>query len=112
PSTAVRAVIPGARRPTIVRLLRILRPVSHLRLVAELRQVTVEKARGDLVRPYRRDRRRADAQLPTTVRRRPDDRLGRDFRLIDRRHRLRLARQPALDPVELRRVHRPWMPRS
>ena len=38
--------------------------------------------------------------------RRPHDRIRGDFRLVDRRHRLRGARQPALHPVELRRVHR------
>ncbi|HEX6985820.1 MAG TPA: SDR family NAD(P)-dependent oxidoreductase, partial [Planctomycetaceae bacterium] len=44
--------------------------------------------------------------LAALVVRGPDDRFSGDLRLVDGRHRLRLVRQAALDPVELRRVQR------
>jgi hypothetical protein len=40
------------------------------------------------------------------MKRRPENRIGGDFGLKYRRHRLRFSRQPAFDPRELRRVER------
>ncbi len=79
---------------------------GHLGVHAVPRQVVVEPVRGDLVADDRLDCGPAHVELAAVVVGRPDDRLGRDLGLEDRRHRLGLAGQPALHPIELGRVER------
>lgn len=86
------------RLPEVVRPVRILGAVVLLAPVAGVGEVAVADPRGELVAPDRDHRGHADLDLAAPVVRRPQDRPGRDLRLVDGRHRLRLARQPALDP--------------
>ena len=87
-------------RAAVERLLR------HLRAVARLREVPVEEPRCDALAEDVEHGRQADVDLAPPVVRRPVDRVRRDLRLVDRRHRLRLLRQLRPAPRELGRVER------
>ena len=94
--SSVRAVVPRQWMPQIVGPGRIGRFVRLLRVVTGACEIAISERRRDLVAPDDRDGRHAYAQLTTSMLRRPHDRIRGDFRLVDRRHRLRGARQPAL----------------
>src|SRR5579875_19270 len=75
-----------------------------LRLKAGLAQIPVAQAGSDLLAGDDQGRRAADVPFAAIMTGGVIDGLGGDFWLIDRRHRLWLARQTILDPIELRRV--------
>jgi hypothetical protein len=102
----VRPEIFGERRIEIVRLVRVGGAVVLLGVEALPRQIPIGKCRRNLVRRNRQGRRTADVPLATIVVCRPHNRVGRHFRLIDRRNWLRLTRQAAFHPAKLRRVQR------
>ena len=101
---AVRPMISGQGLPKIVRPLGIGRLRRHLAIEAVGGEVAVAQAGHDLIALNRDDSRRPDKHLAATLMGRPVDRAGGHLGLEDRRHRLRLARQAAFDPAELRRV--------
>lgn len=68
---------------------------------ARSRQVPIADAREQLVHCDDDDRRYSDAELASSPMGREIDRLGRDLRLVDGRHGLRLARHFVQAPAEL-----------
>ena len=69
-------------------------------------QVMIEQTRHNFVCNDGLYSGHADVNFSPSVRGRVDDGIGRDFRLIDRRNRLRFARQTAARPGELGRIQR------
>src|SRR5207249_267490 len=103
---SVCGVVAGDGSEEIVRTVWGYGFVHLLRIEAGLREVTVEEARDKLVRDDRRDGRPADVDLAATVRRCPDDRVRGNLGLVDRRHGLRMTREPVPAPLELGCVQR------
>ena len=92
------------RMPQVVRTIGILGFRRLLHPVSDAREVAIAQARRDAVADNRFDGWKADEVLAPWMVRRPDDRLGGDLRLKNRRHRLRASTEAALHPVELRRI--------
>src|ERR1044071_635717 len=102
----VAALLTIERRKKVVGLRRISQFCGLLTGVSGAREVTIEKPGSDLVGLNGLEGRHPDEQLAAPMMGRPVDGFGRNFWLIDWGHRLSLMRQPALDPTELRRIHR------
>src|SRR5205814_5428342 len=75
-----------------------------LRRIARLAEIPIAKPWGQLIALDHDDRRPTDEELTAVVVGYPGDGIGDHFGLVNRRHRLRLVRQAALHPAELRRV--------
>src|SRR3954470_15111426 len=99
-------MVAGKWREEIVWPIRIFIAIILLRIESISCQVVVKNARRDLVCDDRRGRAAAHVPLSAVVMGRPPNRLSGNFRLVNRRHRLRLARESTLHPTKLRRVER------
>jgi hypothetical protein len=101
---AASAEIPCNRVPQIVRAMMWIGVVRLLRLVAVLREISVEITWKNLVRNDGFHCWKPDIKLTSSMVRGPVNAASGDFRLKNRRNRLGLAWKPALHPFELRRV--------
>src|SRR5437588_12774312 len=90
------------RFPQIVRTMSIFRPVMLLGIVACACQVVIEQSGNKFVYSDRSNGRHADINLATWIMGSVNDHFSCDLRLVNWRHRLRLAREPASYPAELR----------
>src|SRR5438874_294421 len=91
------------RSVQVVRPVRVGHAAILLRSISLPGKVMVADTGHQLIAPNDDSRGPTDIPLAPVMVRRIQDGIGRDLRLIDRRHRLRLPRQPALHPIELRR---------
>src|SRR6266851_5762208 len=103
---AVRAMIAWNRRPEIVTAISFDRLVSLLGFEVGAREILIDHAGDYLIDFDRNYSWQSYLDLAPVTMRCINNGLGGNLRLINWRHRLRLARQAALDPTELRRVHR------
>ena len=94
----VCAVVAGHGLPEIIGTLLIRWLTRLLRFVSGPRKITVRQARREFVAFDRSHGRPSNKDLGAIMMRRPMNRVGSDLRLENRRHRLRLSRQPAFHP--------------
>src|SRR5436190_6658995 len=99
------AVITGDRRPEIVATIRFDGLVGLLRFVICASQIAIHQSREKLIAFDGYNRWHSYFHLAAILVCGVDDRFGGNLRLIDWRHWLWLARQTALHPTELRRIH-------
>ena len=102
----VGAIVAGNGIVQIVGAIGINRLIRLLRVIADPRQVMVQRSGNELISDDRLDGRHADGQLSSIMVRRPDNGSRDDFRLVDGRHRLRVPRHPRFNPIELRGIDR------
>src|SRR3954462_15495998 len=87
---AMRAVVTGDRLPKIVLPVRGGRLVGLLRIVTGAAEVMVKDTGDEFLSDYSSDGGLAHQHFARVVARRPQDGFGRDLRLVNGRHRLRL----------------------
>ena len=76
-----------------------------LRIVAVVAQIRIGETRHNALAVNGCNGGSAHKDLAALVVSRPIDSFRRHFGFKDRRHRLRMARQPSAAPAELRRIH-------
>ena len=104
--SSVGAEIRAERFPEIVRTIVGVRLICLLGVVTVFREITIQISGEEFVGDDRRQRGKADNHFATFVVCGPVNAASGHFRLKDRRHRLRRARQTAFDPFEMRRIQR------
>lgn len=97
----MRAVIVGQWLPEIARTVGIGGFIGLLIVVTVSCQISIQITGKNLIRDDRLQRRHTDVELAPSMVRCPVDSACGNFGLKNRWYRLRLARQPAFDPVEL-----------
>src|SRR6266550_7098815 len=98
-------MITGYWRPEIIATIRLNGLVGLLRFVICAGEITIHQPWKKLVALDRYNRRHSYFHLAAILICSVNDRFGGNLRLIDWRHWLRLARESALDPTKLRRIH-------
>ena|SRR5215469_2069661 len=98
--------------PEVIRAVRVFWFTGLLRLKAASSEVMIKHSGCEFIADDGFYRRPADVEFASPMMRGPVDRPGSDLGLKDRRHRLSLMLQAALDPFKLRCVQRrayaPW----
>src|SRR5687767_13695766 len=98
---AMRTAVARQRLPQVVLTMWFDGFIGLLCVIARASQIAIHEPGEDLVALNGDYRGHADLQLPTIMRCGPHDGVRRDFRLVDRRHGLRLSRQATLHPREM-----------